>query len=314
MNEQFSTINDLRMAFVRRQFVPQQKINVEGINYHFQKSNNPPLDKVINEGWNMFMLYVIDAQRANQLYYDFAMSRKQNPTTTADQPGTMLAFMWKWNPNINVIMPVNVRPTMPQRLGALELDKDWVNEQQQPIGLTTEVMFIQLGKVLTAKVDTGATTSSVHAEDWKISDDRVLFRSSVFGGTLTVPLVGTHDVHTSDGGVERRPIIAMDIKVNGQVIKSVHFNLNDRANMDYPVLLGQNALQQGQFVVDPSEGVDWDYLNKLFENDTFQDFPLTISADYDKVKDAIITLETNDVSLKDMIRFIRTHALESLEV
>lgn len=313
MESVFNTMKDMRQAFTRRQFVPEQSFNVEGINYHFQKSNNPPMSDVISKGLNMFMVYVIDPKRANQLYHDFASSKEQwknNP----DKPGSMIAFLWKWNPNINIIMPVNVRPTMPQRLNALELDRDIFNEQAN-VGLTTELTFVQLGKVVPAKVDTGATTSSLHAEQWAINGDRVVFKSAVFGdGTLTLPLEGTHDVHTSDGGVERRPIVALDIKVGEQLLKAVHFNLNNRSNMDFPVLLGQNALRQGEFTVDPSlENVQWDHFDKLFENDTFPEVPLVSSADYDQVKDAIAQLENSNVSLKDIARFIRTHALETLE-
>lgn len=307
----FDTMSELRMQFTRRAFVPEQKIQVGGIGYHYSSSNNPPVDKIINEGRNLFMVYVIDPSTINQATYQNISKSDQHGDET--QPGSMLAFMWKWNPNIKVIMPVNVRPTKPQRLSSLELDKMPLGEQQS-LGLTSEIEFVQLGTTVPAKIDTGATISSLHADDWTVEGDSVVFKSSIFKKVLRAPTDGSHDVHTSDGGVENRPVVAFDVRINGRLIQNAHFNLNNRSNMDFPVLIGQNILKQGNFTIDPSvENINWGELDKLFEDDTFTNLPFDLPGDPTKIKQAIDVFETNDVSFKDLMKYIRTRAIETLE-
>ena len=42
------------------------------------------------------------------------------------------------------------------------------------------------------------------------------------------------------------------IKMNGLVIEA-EFTLADRAHMNYPLLIGQNILKKGNFLIDPNK-------------------------------------------------------------
>lgn len=130
-------------------------------------------------------------------------------------------------------------------------------KEKQPdneIGSTVEVRFTNIpGSVpLKGKVDTGADVSSLHATEHHIHDGRVTFTCPELStNKITVPLITQQTVKSSDGGQEYRPVIELNVKVNGKLLTNVEFNLNDRGNMKFPVLIGKNILIKGGFKIDP---------------------------------------------------------------
>lgn len=125
-------------------------------------------------------------------------------------------------------------------------------DQQNIIGNEAEVTFATLGnRKLVGKVDTGATTSSLHATNIRVSGGRVQFVCpDISSNAITMDLVGAQEVHSADGGGQQRPMVKFDVVINGQTMQGAVFNLNDRSNMDDPVLIGQNLLQAGNFIID----------------------------------------------------------------
>ncbi len=120
------------------------------------------------------------------------------------------------------------------------------------------VTFVGFGKSILGKMDTGATTSSLHASDIKLLKDNnsVSFMCADLGSNIIqLPLVGTQDVHTSDNGGEPRHLVALDIELAGVQIKGATFNLNDRSGMDTNLLIGKNVLEQG-FAVSVSKDTE----------------------------------------------------------
>ena len=104
------------------------------------------------------------------------------------------------------------------------------------IGLIEKVTIIGKGKkkTLMAKVDTGATKSSM---------DSRLAANMQLGPVIKTKLV------KSAHGNKLRPVIEAKIKVKDKEIKS-EFTLADRLHMKYQVLIGQNTLKHG-FLIDP---------------------------------------------------------------
>ena len=106
------------------------------------------------------------------------------------------------------------------------------------IGLAEKVkVFFDRGhKNVIAKIDTGATKSSI---------DTNLAAELKLGPVIKSKLVKS--VH----GSKLRPIIEATIELSGKKIKS-EFTLADRAHMKYRILIGQNILRDG-FLIDPAE-------------------------------------------------------------
>jgi hypothetical protein len=113
---------------------------------------------------------------------------------------------------------------------------------------------------LKAKVDTGARTSSIHAQDphpfrrdgelwvrfllepWQRSDlDRV---------EIEAPLHDQRWVRSSSGDRGHRPVIVLPVTI-AEVTHDIELTLSQRPEMGFRMLLGRQALR-GYYQVDPS--------------------------------------------------------------
>jgi len=110
---------------------------------------------------------------------------------------------------------------------------------------------------LMAKLDTGATTSSMHATNIKRfrrgGKRYVRFQLSDgnggYGPQLERRLVRIVRIKRHDGDFERRPVVELPVCL-ADLERVVEFSLVDRSNFDHPVLLGRSALS-GFVLVDP---------------------------------------------------------------
>jgi hypothetical protein len=98
-----------------------------------------------------------------------------------------------------------------------------------------------------AKFDTGAKTSSLGAQAWRIvagPNEKILeFEMADRPGVVhRALLLRMAKVRSSMGQVQERPVIALRAAWGAQV-RTIHVNLADRATMRYPVLLGRTALK-----------------------------------------------------------------------
>jgi hypothetical protein len=192
-------------------------------------------------------------------------------------------------------------------------------ESSQTLGNTANIVFTQFGEQpIQGKVDTGATTSSLDATDIQIKKDQnaVTFISSVLSKDstkyITLPLAGMQEVHSADAGGLQRPTVSLDVSIEGVLLKSVIFNLNDRSNMDASVLIGQNILQAGDFIIDPSQ--------ELSNNTESTD--IKSSLDFVKLLEdaskAQVTLKeftqslSYDIAVDDLLKALQTLAITNL--
>ncbi len=111
--------------------------------------------------------------------------------------------------------------------------------------------------VLSAKLDTGAKSSSLNAKMIKIfkkgSQSFVSFYVPSLKKNLERPLIGY--VFIKPRRVEklmRRPVVALSVQLGKEKVR-VDFNLANRTRFNYPVLLGRNALIKLHAVVDASQ-------------------------------------------------------------
>ncbi|WP_204114617.1 ATP-dependent zinc protease [Shimia biformata] len=138
------------------------------------------------------------------------------------------------------------------------------------LGEAELVAFPTLGTNWRGRIDTGATTTSVHAinieeferdgQDWvrftlrnELLDTEVPHEAPI-ARIVQIRKRGTEDM-------QRRPVIEMTVSIGG-VPRKIEVNLTDRSNFEFPVLIGRNYLD-GIAVVDVSRA----YLHGAAENE-----------------------------------------------
>lgn len=139
--------------------------------------------------------------------------------------------------------------------------------QPQIYGLHEHVALQELDLELPAKLDTGAETASLNAQNIEVfkrdGGEWVRFNvgldDSQKAQTIEKPMTrmsyikrraddrkpGDKQLYTT------RPVIELDVCV-GDELKSIEVNLTDRSAFDYPLLIGSSALKEFNAAVSPS--------------------------------------------------------------
>ena len=104
---------------------------------------------------------------------------------------------------------------------------------------------------LIAKIDTGARSAALHAEDIHVQVNRVRFRVAINcrNHFCEAPVKGQRRVKNSSGRSEARLVIETFIAIGGYLMKG-DITLTDRTVMGVPMLLGRAAIR-GRFIVHP---------------------------------------------------------------
>lgn len=105
------------------------------------------------------------------------------------------------------------------------------------IGLTEKIEVIgkEASKNLTARIDTGATTSSI---------DKKLAKELEWNSKKKITTIVK-----SASGTSTRSVVRGEVKIAGKELKG-SFTIIDRSHMRFPVLIGQNILKRGEFLID----------------------------------------------------------------
>jgi hypothetical protein len=132
------------------------------------------------------------------------------------------------------------------------------------IGATATFTEASSGLTFAARVDTGAPTCSIHAEKWEIENRakrplenvgkpiRVLIKNEkgdqAWIDTVVAGRVRVRSSVQNEDDYHGRYKVVLPLEWNG-VKKEVLVTINDRTDMDYPLLVGRNFLR-GDFLVD----------------------------------------------------------------
>lgn len=122
--------------------------------------------------------------------------------------------------------------------------------EKTTIGAVEDVLLLPWRIRLSARVDTGAARTSLGAQDLKISGVVADFklRDAVGGHRLRLPILDWKIYKTGEG-TDRRPIVEIELCI-GQKRVRTRVNLNQRAHLRYPLLVGRRLLAEGNFLVD----------------------------------------------------------------
>jgi hypothetical protein len=130
--------------------------------------------------------------------------------------------------------------------------------QRETIGWRELVSFPEWGiRNVLAKLDTGAKTSAIHAED--ITEQAngtlrfrvVLDRKSGHSVEVEAPVVRTSRVRPSDGVKQERHVVAALVKIGSHLYR-IDVSLVARKNMMCRMLVGRRALAK-RFLVDSAK-------------------------------------------------------------
>ena len=133
---------------------------------------------------------------------------------------------------------------------------------QRIIGRKEKISLPKLGlNLVWAKIDTGAYTSSLHAEEIREEevDGKKVLKFQILmpahekftGKTLTFEKYRKKKVKNSFGQAEIRYLIETEISLAGEKFMA-EFTLSDRSTMKNSILLGRKILT-GRFLVDVSK-------------------------------------------------------------
>lgn len=251
----YKNISELHSAFVNNMVdVSSDEIVVEGNTYTFFDSSNVTVKSLTSK-----------TSQPKVLLYTLAESDNRNA----------LALVYQSTDSVGIsptnALFLNLKPF----LSANTLSENDA-PQRETVGDFVEVRFTNLpaSTFLRGKVDTGATISCLHADSYSVDKHKkqVTFKCShLSNNSLTLALSDMQSVKSASG-TEYRPVVEMDVRIGEVTLSKMKFNLNDRSDMDEPVLIGQNVLEAGKFLIDPTvqeSTVSWPDLNVFLMEASF---------------------------------------------
>lgn len=120
------------------------------------------------------------------------------------------------------------------------------------IGSVEKVRVLPGNVVLEARIDTGATTSSIGVDSYRIfrEDGKKWVEIDLDGQLFKHKVVKFIHIKQHGNESKKRPVIKLRLII-GEVSETVNVTLADRSNFEYQLLIGRNMLYD-HFVVDVS--------------------------------------------------------------
>ena len=117
------------------------------------------------------------------------------------------------------------------------------------VGEAEDVILMPWGVRLPARIDTGATRSSLDARELTVKNNMAEFRlPKIYGGVqLRLPVIEWQKIRSADFR-ERRPVVEITFCIGPKLIRA-QVTLNNRSTVTFPLIIGRNVLKD-KFVVD----------------------------------------------------------------
>ncbi|MBO6549325.1 MAG: 30S ribosomal protein S6--L-glutamate ligase [Rhizobiales bacterium] len=188
------------------------------------------------------------------------------------------------------------------------------------VGWREWVKLPKLGlNAIHAKIDTGAKTSALHAIDIEtfgpIERPKVRFGVKPIDGNenlviyCTAPIIDRRYITSSNGESEFRTIIRTDLAIDDENWP-IEVSLTNRENLIHRMLIGREAMDAAQLVVEPSE----DYLLEKLSFDIYKNVK-TQSPVARALRIGLLTMEPNNYSNQQIIAAAEKndHVIEPIE-
>lgn len=308
MNE-FASLGALKQSFKGGEVDFVETLSVNGVEFRQLRSTEYPVIDMLTKGYKALVIYSI---RKNEENIKKAREHDLNE---------WIVFMWGFDKNLRMI-PYDVRNMSKARVGGAGTIKEGFKEidQDRIIPDIVKVMIIDLpsGGEIVGKVDTGASVCSLHAEDIQIDrgNQKVSFMCpELSDNRFTVPLADQQAIRVpSSEKTEYRPVVKLNIKIAGKMLKEIDVNLNDRSHMDQPFLIGQNALEAGNFIIDPNiikENLDVDQLVTLLAEELRHE---EVNGEQTVISEEAASqlfdlFEQSDITLSELVRVLKAEAI-----
>ncbi len=287
----FNNIQELQQQFTGGNLIPLPKtIVISGVTYNLTLNPLISIDEAFNSETKPMAIYSIDEYRSPM----------------ADEQGLEDHIALVWN-NSKVTVHPSVAQFVPRNKLYTSIQEADVPDDRI---IRTHVSIILSGfngnQPIKAKVDTGAGVCSLNANNVQVDRKNGMVAFDFGDKHITMPVVDTEAVLTAENGVENRPVVEFDVVVpntdsqkKNKVISKVQFNLNDRSGMPDKLLLGQNFIKAGNFVVmgdseqkKTIETIDWASLQSMFK--TLPKITITEKSDaeiWEIIKNAIQNIQ-----------------------
>jgi hypothetical protein len=315
----YNDIKELKHVFVSGSFdFPETfAVGENGVEYRYIRSVNHKLEDMIQKGHKAMMIYAV--RKNDENIKRMQQSGLQN----------WIVFLWGFD-NKYRMLPYDVRSITQSREISVTKQSD-VSEgykeidQSRVIPDKVKVMLLDLpvARELVGKVDTGADLCSLHAENIEIHREagKVSFNCPpLTDNRLTLHMIDQQAISVpSSEETVYRPVIQLNLKIAEKALKEVKVNLNDRSNMDQPFLIGQNALEAGNFLIDPNiikeeDQVDDEALIEMlteeFSNDKVETDTTITQEEVSKLFDIF---EGSDITFGELIKLLRTETINRIE-
>jgi len=120
------------------------------------------------------------------------------------------------------------------------------------LGLVEDVHIDGIG-TLQAKTDTGNTGHNVIHGIVKSQKNGEVTFETVDDKVVTMPYEDEIKVHIGSGNKENRPVVKLNITINGKKYENVPFSIADRSENTYKILLGEQFIKANGGIVDATK-------------------------------------------------------------
>lgn len=229
-----------------------KKVDLQNIE-NYMEENNDQLETVSLQQEKIGQLIeggLNKQESSNQTMKDFSQAISIQLQTIAEKQDLQEKRLKKIEKTYSEILSQGKQKTE-NKLPESESVKSAANlDDKLVVGEVEKVLIKPPGEILSARIDTGAVTSSLDASDVEIFErnGRDWVRFTIINPKTNKEFIlerrimrNVKIIQSVTDDVEKRPVVELEVTI-GDKTQRAEFTLSDRKHMEYPVLIGRNIL------------------------------------------------------------------------